>query len=172
IITAAGPAATVFPKPIYDLGAAHNAVDRIEQSYANTDLPGAFQKALQIGREESRQPNKQLCILSDSTRSAWDTKDATALANLGKDLAKVFRVTHYNLSKPNAWNQAVLEVKPTGKLIRSRFDNEMQTLVRGFGAGPTATLQWRLDNQPMSGGGNLELAADTAAKIQPLPRSN
>src|SRR3954469_7405919 len=38
IIPAAGPATDVFPKPIYDLGAAHSAVDRVEQSYSNTDL--------------------------------------------------------------------------------------------------------------------------------------
>src|SRR5689334_7610807 len=49
IITAGAPAQTVFPKPIYDLGAAHDAVDRVEQSYANTDLSGAFAKALEIG---------------------------------------------------------------------------------------------------------------------------
>src|SRR5262245_51903301 len=54
IITTAAPATAVLPKPIYDLAAARSAVDRIEQSYSGTDLPGALRLATQIAHEESR----------------------------------------------------------------------------------------------------------------------
>src|SRR5215210_7161380 len=95
IITSSRPAVAVpgFEKPSYNLAAAASAVDRVEQSYGATDLVGAMQLALRVAREESRQPVKNLFILSDATRSAWEAPgQADAMKNLGHDVAGQFRV--------------------------------------------------------------------------------
>src|SRR4051812_20064485 len=112
IITAARPATAIIAKPAYDLQAAKESIDRIEQSYGGTDLAGALHKALDLGREESRQPNKALYLFSDATRGGWDQSNPTDLADTGREVAKLYRVTHYNLSKPNQWNEAVVDLKP------------------------------------------------------------
>src|SRR5215469_15412598 len=86
LITAAGPVHPSGPdkslfKIGYDLQQARDAVNLIRQSYGGTDLPGALRLALQVGREETREQNKNLYILTDSTRSAWEP-DAAALKQL------------------------------------------------------------------------------------------
>src|SRR3954447_23797395 len=48
VITTARPATAVLGSPIYDLQAAKDAVDRIEQSYSGTDIAGALDRAKQI----------------------------------------------------------------------------------------------------------------------------
>ena len=83
IITAARPATAVLGAPIYDLQAAKDAVDRIEQSYSGTDLAGRCDRARQIAQNESSQPTKTLHLITDATRSAWEPANAAALAPLG-----------------------------------------------------------------------------------------
>jgi len=112
-----------------------------------------MQKALDIGREENNQSTRYLYLLDDSTRSAWVIPQSEALAAMGKDLAKVFHVAHFNLSKPGQWNQAIISLKPDSNLVRSQFDNAFDALVRGYGGESDATLQWRLDEQTLPGGG-------------------
>src|SRR5205085_8409942 len=64
IITASSPAAAIANgKPTYDLDAAKAAIDRIEQSNGGTDIEGALQLALQIGRDETKQPARSLYLL-------------------------------------------------------------------------------------------------------------
>ncbi len=53
IVTAARPATAVLGAPIYDLQAAKDAVDRIDQSYGSTDLPPAASTAA----DKSPNPN-------------------------------------------------------------------------------------------------------------------
>lgn len=166
IVTAARPATAVIAKPAYDLEGARAAIDRIEQSYSDTDLTGAFQQALAIGREESGQPNRLLYLLTDSTRSAWESQESEALASLGKDLASVFRVAHFNLGRANQWNHAVINLKPGSNLVRSQFANVFQTTVRGFGTGGEASLHWKLDDQTLPGGGSIKPELDTPALTQ------
>src|SRR4051794_11644734 len=94
IITSSRPAVAVpgFEKPSYNLVAAASAVDRVEQTYGATDLVGALQLAMRIGREEARQPVKHLYVLSDATRSAWEQPgQGDAMKGLGPDLARMFR---------------------------------------------------------------------------------
>src|SRR3954471_9528683 len=68
IITAARPATAIIAKPGYDLNAAKAAVDRIEPSYAGTDLAGALQLALKLAEEEQgKNVNKNLFLLTDGT---------------------------------------------------------------------------------------------------------
>jgi hypothetical protein len=171
LITAASPATAIIPKPIYDLAAARSAIERIEQSNGGTDLPGALRLADQIAREESRQPNKRLYIFSDATHGAWSTADSAALEKLGKDLARDCHITHYDLSRPGQSNAAVVAVSPTGRLTRASFDNDFRAVVRGYGTSRPMLLQWRLDQQNLSGAHNVSPGVDTPPIVQPLPRS-
>ncbi|WP_428937008.1 BatA domain-containing protein [Fontivita pretiosa] len=166
LITASQPAAAVIAKPTYDLEAAKAAVDRVQQSYSGTDLLGALQKALEIGREESAQPSRSLYIFSDSTRSAWEAPPAEALASLGRELASIYRIAHFNLARQGQWNHAVLSVKPTANLVRAQFENAFQALVRGYGASTETHLQWKLDDQPLPGGGPIRPELNTPPQTQ------
>ena len=121
----------------------------IHQSYGACDLLGALKLALQVGRDETREQNKNLYIITDGTRSAWEPQ-AAALRQLGPELAKVFKVTHYNLSEGRQqWNAAVLDVQPIGGLVRTKFDSDFRAEVKSFGPEQPATLQWSIDNQPL-----------------------
>jgi hypothetical protein len=166
IITAAHPATAIIQQPTFDLEGAKSAVDRIEQSYSDADVFGALQKALQIGRAEKNQSARNLYLFDDSTRSAWETPQADALAAMGKDLAGVYRLTHFNLAKPGQWNDAVLSVKPSENLVRSQFDNDFAATIRGFGNSNPATLQWTLDDQILPGGGAVQPQLNTPPQTQ------
>jgi hypothetical protein len=166
VITAAHPATPVIARPAYDLEGARAAIDRIEQSYSGTDLLGALQRVLEIGREESAQPVRNLYIITDSTRSAWDTPQNEALAAVGKDLASIYRVAHFNLARSGQWNHAVLGIRSGSNLVRAQFDNEFQALVRGFGSGGEALLQWKFDNQALPGGGQIKPELNTPPQTQ------
>ena len=170
IIASSRPAAAVpgFEKPSYNLVAAASAIDRIEQSYGGTDLVGALQAALRVAREESRQPVKNLYVLSDATRSAWEAPgQSDAMKLLGHDLAKAFRVTHYNLAQgQQQWNQAALDVRPTANLVTTKFGSDFAAAVKGFGAGPDATLAWSINDTRLPDGPSVRLDPDTAVQIQ------
>src|SRR5687768_917417 len=170
IVLASRPAAAVqgFEKPSYNLVAAASAVDRIEQTYGATDLVGALQAALRIGREEIRQPVKNLYILSDSTRSAWETPgQADALKGVGQDVAKLFRITHYNLSQGGQqWNQAALDLKPTANLVTTKFGSDFVATLKGFGQGPDAAVSWAVNDMRLPDGPVVRLDADTLPQIQ------
>src|SRR5918998_5632761 len=71
VIVASRPARTIVARPSYNPQDVKDAIDRIEQSYAGTDLPGALQLALQIAKESDRQPDKSLHLFTDATSSAW-----------------------------------------------------------------------------------------------------
>ncbi|MDQ3440172.1 MAG: BatA domain-containing protein, partial [Planctomycetota bacterium] len=174
IVTAARPSHAVIAAPSYDLNAAKAAIDRIEQTASGTDLPGALQKALEIGKGETTQPRKHLYLMTDATRSAFEkVGEVDALRQVGVDLAAVFSVTHFNLGRQNQWNHAALDVRPSVSLVTSRSDANFAANLKGFGAGPDAQLQWKLDDQPLPGGGTLKLDRDTKEQIQRygVPRS-
>jgi Mg-chelatase subunit ChlD len=175
IVTAARPAQTFIAQPSYDLSAAKSAIDRIEQSAGGTDLPGALNLALQIGRDENTQPRKYLDLFTDGTRSAFEKPgDVDAIRQAGTDLAKVYTtVTHFNLGKQNQWNHAALDVRPSVNLVTSRSDAIFAADLKGFGQGADAQLQWKLDDQPLPGGGNVKLDRETPPQIQPagVPRN-
>ena len=170
IVTASRPAAAVngFEKPGYNLTAAAAAVDRIEQTYGGTDLVGALQQAVRIAQEEARQPVKNLYVLSDSTRSAWEAEgQADALKKAAQDLSRLYRVSHYNLAEGvQQWNQAALDLRPTSNLVTTKFGSDLAATVRGFGTGPDVPVSWTHNDArlPDSPAGRLE--PDTAAKIQ------
>ncbi len=174
LITAARPASAIVAHPMFNLDDARAAVDRVQQTYSDTDLAGALQEALRVAHESS-EPNKRLYILTDGTRSAWETgaaassgtdRDAApgreasgALSALGPQLAKAYRITHFNLGMKNQWNQAVLSVKPAANLVTTRFGADFTSLLAGYGEGADPRLQWRLDDQLLPGGGAVKLDA-------------
>jgi hypothetical protein len=170
LITSSRPAAAVpgFEKPSYNLAAASSAVERIEQTHGATDVVGALQAALRVGRDEARQPVKNLYILSDATRSAWEAPgQADAMKALGHDLAKVFRVSHYNLAQgQQQWNQAALDLKPVANLVTTKFGTDFSAVLRGYGTGPDAAVAWSLNDTRLPDGPAVRLEADTAPVIQ------
>lgn len=167
IVTAARPATAILAKPGYDLEAARSAVDRIAQSAGDTDLPGALQLATQIATQETRQPVKVLTIFTDATRSAFEGSAATSLKQLGPELSRTFaRITHFNVGRPNQWNQAALSVDPGSRLVVRRFGTDFAALLRGYGPESSATLQWKLDGNPLPGGGSIQLDLQTPPQTQ------
>jgi hypothetical protein len=168
VIAAARPAVAVLAKPTYDLQQARSAVERIAQSQGGTDLAGALRLATDIGRENEKAANKNLYLLTDATRSAWQTPEAEAIKSAGQELAKLYRVTNFNLSKGRQWNQAVLNIRPGSNLVtaKSNFGSEFLADVKGFGDARDATLQWRLDGNVLPGGGTVHLGPDTTPQTQ------
>src|SRR5438552_4088497 len=157
IITAGTPATSVIARPSFDLEGARQAIGRFEQTASATDLVGAMQKAIELAREEKNQPIKKLYILSDSTRSAWAGEQAAAMKDLGHELARDYRVTYFDLGRRDQWNQATMDIHSTSTLVTSRFNNDFLATVRGYGSGPDAILQWKLDGQPLPGRGVVRL---------------
>jgi len=124
--------------------------------------------ALRVGRDEARQPVKNLYVLSDATRSAWEQPgQADAMKSLGPDLAKLFHITHYNLAQGRQqWNQAALDVKPTANLVTTKFGSDFAATVKGFGPGPDATLAWSVNDTRLPDGPPVRLDPDTPLQLQ------
>lgn len=162
IITASRPAAAVGNgKPTFDLDAAKAAVDRIEQSAGGTDLHGALQLALTVGREEEKQLQLSLYLLSDATKSAWETSQASAIKQTAAELAGIYKITSFNLAKGQQSNQAAVELTSGSNLVTTKFPADFRTVLRGFGQGLEAPLQWKLDGELQPGGGMLKLDTQT-----------
>lgn len=138
IVTASSPPRLVTASPIYDLKAAEDAVNRIEQSYGATDEPGALTLAIDVARRQPAGANKSLYLIDDSTRVAWEDH-GDLMRQLGHEAADLFKagITHYNLGKPGEWNQAVIDFKPADALVTSRFPANLVWDVRGYGPCPT-----------------------------------
>lgn len=147
----------------YDLEAAVAAVDRIEQSYSGTDLAGALQLAARLAREEQRQPHKHLYVLTDFTRSAWETRQADLLRQAGSELSRLFgpRITIHDLGRQGQWNYAVLALGPEGNLVTNKFHTDFVATVRGYGSGGQTLAQWKWDEQLLGDGGRLVPSTDT-----------
>ena len=162
-VKAAGPDKSLF-KIGYDLDRAKDAVNLVHQSYAATDLVGALKLALQIGHDETREQNRNLYLIGDGTRSAWEPQ-AAALRQLGPELARVFKVTYYNLTQGRQqWNDAVLDVQAIGGLVRTKFDSDFRADVKAFGPEQQATIQWSIDNQPL--GNSIPVRIDPSSLEQ------
>src|SRR5688572_21646026 len=166
----------VTPKPTYDLQSARNAIDRIEQTSAGTDLNGALQLAIRIAKEESKQPRKQLYIFTDSTKSAFEISDLAnqlgegaqrrsveALRQTGPELVKHFERPHlFSLGKAGGqWNQAVLSVRPDTNLVTTLYSAVFSTDVKGFGTGADPVLQWKLDDRAIGTARAIKLDLET-----------
>jgi Aerotolerance regulator N-terminal/von Willebrand factor type A domain len=138
IVTASSPPREIVGSPIYDLKAAEDAVDRIEQSWGATDEAGALGLARDIAQREPGNSNKCLYLIDDSTRVAWESR-GDVMRQLGPELAALYKsgMTHFDLGKPGQSNQAIVGLTPTDSLISSRFAANFVADVRGFGPAVT-----------------------------------
>jgi hypothetical protein len=166
LVVASQPARAVVLKPSFNPQDVKDAIDRIEQSYGGTDLPGALQLALQIAKESERQPDKSLFLFTDATQSAWRVPEqAEALQRLGPEITRAFpRVSHHNLSagEPQA-NAAITLVRPQDNLVTSKFPADFAAQPRGFGSIADATIRWTLNDQPLGNpDGPIKLTPETA----------
>jgi hypothetical protein len=168
LITASQPAEAVIAKPSYDLAGAVAAVDRIQQKFTGTDLAGALTLAEQIGKDEQNQPSRTLHLFSDATTSAWRNGNEPALEALGKSVGDLYTVCHYNLSLPNQFNAAVLDVEPSSNLVRTRFANDFRALARAYGTTVESSILWKLGDETLPGGSSISLDAQT----EPITQSN
>lgn len=171
VITAGRPATAVVARPQFDIEAAKSAIDRIEQSYDSTDLADALQLALKVGRDESAQPNKNLYIITDATRSAWETGQSQAIKEAGPDLARLYHVTHFNVAAgAQQWNAAMLDIVPSSNLVTTKFQTDFKAVLKGYGGSHDGILRWKLDDQPVEGGGNVRLDSATQDQTQSKAR--
>ncbi len=141
-------------------------IDRIPQSFGGTDLLDALRVANDIGQREKTIGDRHLYLLTDATRSAFETPDAPAVKQLAAELSKQFHVTHFNLGKPNQWNEAALALKSTGNLVSTRLNNDLVTTVQSFGQGPDALLQWKMDDTVLPGGGQVRFTNEPQNLMQ------
>ena len=163
VILASSPARAVIARPSHNPQDVKDAIDRIEQSFAATDLPGALQLALQIAQESHRQPDRSLYLFTDATTSAWRSPEQVeALARLGPEVGRMFRVAHHSLSagEPQA-NGAVLAARPQDNLVTSKFPADLAAVPKGYGSVPDATVSWRLNDAQLAADGPLRLTPDT-----------
>jgi hypothetical protein len=143
------PNPLILLQPTFDPHAAEDAIDRIEQSFLGTDIPGALQLAAQIAREDTRQPLKHLHIYSDCTRSAWDRpENADMLKQLGPTLISTFQknLSLHDLSQPDQSNYAILGLDPDAGLVTPTFHTDFLADVKAFGSSADSTVQWRWDD--------------------------
>jgi hypothetical protein len=169
IITCGKPAVGVIAKPTYDLQQARSILGRIPQQYGASDLSSALQMAIQIGRENEKQPNKNLYLFTDATASTWQGPNAAALKTEGQELARLYHVSHSNMALGPQWNQAVLDVHPSANLIttNTQFGADFIAIARGFGSPHDGTLQWKMDGRLLGGGGKLNLDTNTPPQTEP-----
>ncbi len=159
--------AAIVVRPGYDLEAAKAAVDRIEQSYLSTDLPNALQLAQRIGAEDGRQAERNLYLITDATRGAFDPPQAQALQQIGPDLAKTYRVTHYNLTDGRQQsNLAAVDLRPDVGLVTTKFGAAFAAKVGGFGNVPDASLRWTLNDAPLADTPARKYDPDAEAVVQ------
>lgn len=170
VITAASPATALTVKPGYNLAEAQTIIDRIEQSYGGTDMPGALRLANRIADDDPKAPVRNLYLFSDGTRGAW-AADAQleALKRLGPEVADRFRVTHFNMTEgKQQWNRAALEVRPEESLLTTKFESTLLTTVRGYGAGSDPSLQLFVDDRKLGSERTVKAEPSSAAVPQKL----
>ena len=170
VITAAAPAQAVISRGTFDLSAARDAIDRIEPTAADTDLPGALAAAVKVAAEDDRQPDRRLYLLTDDTAGAWRAAPESAFAAVAPQLAAGYRsVTIQDLGQPDEFNAAVLSVEPAEGLVRVGFPNPLVAVARGYGqAGRDVPVRWSIDGQPLPGNGE---AANLTPQTPAITRS-
>ena len=168
VITAGSPAKAVLPEATFDLQQAHAAVDRLRPSFGSTDLAGALRLAVDLGRRNSRQPNKTVYLLTDSTRSAWLNPQAGELKSLGRDLAANYRVVLDDFSVVGQWNAAVVDVRPESNVLTTRpgFASDFESTALSFGRPIDTPLQWTVDGNVVPSGPVVHLDAHSSPQVQ------
>jgi hypothetical protein len=180
LVTAAAPARAVTASPVYDLQAARRAVDSIPQTALPADLSGALARALEIARADPGEPAKELVLITDSARGAWEAQP-DELRGVARQAAATFKIVHFDLARPGVWNQTVADLGPAGsnmatrngrglsrdsRIARLGFENDFAAVVRGYGPPAPAAIQWHLDGQPLGSPDSIRPDLDTAPITQ------
>jgi hypothetical protein len=162
VIVAGRPARSLFGTPTYDLQSAAAAIDRIEQGYGATDLAGALDAALKLAKEHPEESNRNLYILTDGTRSAFEGSQASSLKEIAPQLASVFHVTLYNVAEgQQQWNAAVTQLAPAANLVTDKLPMDFKATLRCFGLARDASVQWKLDDHVLGDAQAVHLDATT-----------
>lgn len=146
LLTAAAPAGQPIARPTYDLTAASAAIDAIHQTDCGTDLSGAIQEAISIGRQ-SKLPDKQLYIVTDSTRSALDLSQAADLRELGRQVAGEYHITYFNLGQPHQENLSISGLHPSAHLVTTKFNTALLASLNRYNATGATIVDWKLDGR-------------------------
>ncbi|HYE20455.1 MAG TPA: BatA domain-containing protein [Tepidisphaeraceae bacterium] len=159
----------VTPRPTYDLQQARAAIDRIEQTYAGTDMNGAFQLALRVAEEEKGLARKHLHVFTDGTKSAFEAPQvAQALKEVGPRLSAAFgKFPVHALGKPGQWNQAVLGINSASNLVTTNYSATFNAQLEGYGTGPEPVLQWKVNNVPEGLARRIKLDAESRPTVTP-----
>jgi Aerotolerance regulator N-terminal len=147
------------PQPTYDLEAAKAMVDRVDQTYAATEMRKALDRAGKAAASAGDLPIKVLYLLDDSTRHVWSDP---ALATAGKDLPRAFTggIIHYNFGRSNEFNPVVMDLSSGQRLatLVGEFAPSFAAKLRAYGEGPDSQLIWKIDDARVDpGGGALHL---------------
>jgi hypothetical protein len=159
----------VVLRPEDDPAIAKQFIDNIEQSYTGTDLAGALQLANDFADEKPKATGRNLYIFSDGTRSAWEGSQAEALKRVGPELAKRYKITHFNMAENRAqWNHIVADLRPGEALLTTKFEGSLLPTVRGYGTGPDPSFQLFMGGGDASG---AEWRVGPARSVHPEPSS-
>ena len=163
-VIAASTPARVLVSPTHDLDAAADAVDRLQQSSAGTDLVGATTLAADVAERVRDVTDRAIIYVTDGTAGALD--GTPALATAARRAADKSRLVLYDVGLTSQSNAAVLDVRPSEPFVRAGFNAEVVAEARGFGSASQARLDWTQDDRPLPPGDAFRLDANTP------PRSN
>lgn len=159
VVTASSPARVVFPVS-YDLEAARAAVERIEQSYAATDLPNALRLSSQVAREATTVAGRELDVLSDGTRSSLELGGGggaggltTGLRDAAKEAAGSFsRFTFHRLGLGEQSHAVPVSLSADASVVTTRQPQRFRAQIAAYGRDVPREVVWRLDDQLLPGG--------------------
>ncbi|MGF1632382.1 MAG: BatA domain-containing protein [Phycisphaerae bacterium] len=165
VITAAAPAEALLARPTFDLTAAAAAVERVQATHRASDLAAALRQAMNVAAADG-QTRKTLHLITDGSATAFQTRRAAALAEIGPELAEAYDVIHYDLSIQGAWNHAVTDLRPAEALVRASFSNAFLASVVGFGEARQAAAAWSLNGRQIDSLDTLTPTASPTTLVQ------
>jgi hypothetical protein len=158
-----GDGARLALAPTYDLAAGAVALDALQPTDASTDLPGALTLAAELARAQSTPGRARLTLITDSTRHAWQGKNAENLAALAADLTSVFRVTHVSVGEAAQANSAVVSMQSGQRAVSTAVPADFAATARHYGpAEARAGLQWALAERMLAQRENLLLGGESS----------
>lgn len=144
VITAGMPAQVVLSQAQGNAQAAHQALDRVVQSWSSTDLAGAMQLALEAAKDRP-QSECVLSILTDGTKSAWQGEQQSTIKAFGPQLAAHYHIEHFNVAQAEQSNTAIDSIQPASSLVTlAGRDNEFSAKINSFGTEAGPAVRWSI----------------------------